>query len=862
MCQRSSTAIVFLSVVLFTLIGHAQDISLLRELAERGAWKEAHVVCRQMRDAARSDSKSSSSEMSQLQLLDSALYQVAFEHQQHGKAWELLGLHDRVFQYYDEQISENNDDVWPLAHIAGLAAARQGNWGEVIYFYRLLERQGLTWTAEVGKARADVAERYRQDPDHVDRLIELAAKFWVSSTPAVGADYQEAISCLAQALNQTRDKTKRSQIFEKILDYARRSEDVATVQKWIERAARETEQNAHSVAESEVNLGRDAYERNDLDEAKKRFLLVIQKMPHTNAWADAVFNLARCQQKEKDLKQAIATYRLLLDKAVNNLAPTDNVMSPYKNYHHRACASISICYESLLDFDQALAYYNKANSEFPFQTFCGTCAMSSRQQHKARQKMLKRLVAVAKQGEDAVVQSCIRHYRRTGLLSKGIAARFPKQISRQLFLDLTRQQNIANIDFYRMLQETGISGVTIADWNQLFQTGSEVSKNRAVGLLENKTRISEDLATFLAVQFEIESQKGDSDLSASISHVLTHTDMSAFRALAKRLDHPNKEVRKATREACRNIQDVSKHQYIVAYLLKGLAKLPADDQQQCANLIRYLKPFPEDAPLFSEALLTDAGRLEQQVAVPELRRWLDRLCGPENQKLVDWNRTLKLTPLMVAVKCGDVAQIKQLVKGDNVDAVDYKGDTALIRAIKDTKPTDNEVVGALIDGGAPTDARGHRDTTALLEAVRAHRIETVEMLLAAGADPNLKDRSGRSALHLALSKGYPLLAESILGPKVDLEANYGNRQTALIVFCELKDVTLVRRALALGAAVDSIDGEKKSALIWAVKSDPSSTMIPKMLLERGAKTTFTDHSGKKAIDYAQSSELIELLKGQ
>ena len=123
----------------------------------------------------------------------------------------------------------------------------------------------MTWTAEEGKARADLAERYRQDPDDVERLIELATKFWVTSIPAMGTDYQEALSCLARALNQTEDKKKRSQLFEQILDYARRSEDVATMQKWRERAASETEPDAHFVAVSTVNLGREAYLRNDLD---------------------------------------------------------------------------------------------------------------------------------------------------------------------------------------------------------------------------------------------------------------------------------------------------------------------------------------------------------------------------------------------------------------------------------------------------------------------------------------------------------------------------------------------------------------------------------------------------------------------
>ena len=404
--------------------------------------------------------------------------------------------------------------------------------------------------------------------------------------------------------------------------------------------------------------------------------------------------------------------------------------------------------------------------------------------------------------------------------------------------------------------------MTIADWNQLFRTGSEVSKFGAVTLLQNEAHLSEELASLLGIQFAIESEKGDSELSLAISHVLTCTGVLALRALVEQLDHSNEKVRQAARDACRDIEDVSMHHHVVAALLKGMAKRPAYDQQRCALLIGRFRRRPEDAPLFADVLLNDAGRMEEQVALPELRRCLDRLSGTKNKQSVDWKRTLQLTPLMVASNCRDLEQIEQLVKGDSVNAVDYKGDTALIRAIKDSKSTDNEVVAALIRGGAAIDARGHRDTTALLEAVRAHRTEIVQMLLDAGADPNLKDRSSYSALHLAISKGYPFLAGTILGPQVDLESNYGNNRTALIEFCRIKDVALVRRVLAIGVAVNSIDGEKKSALIWAVKSDPSSMAIPKMLLEHGAKTTLTDYSGKKAADYAQSPELVELLNGK
>ena len=860
MCKQISAVILFLAVVSLAWVGHAQDLTVLRELAERGAWNEAHAICRQMSDAALSDGKHSPCELRQLQLLDAALYQAGSQHSQYGTAWERLGRYDKAIQYYDEQISKDKGSIWPMARTGGLAAARQGDWAKVIYYHRLLEKHGGSWVAEEGKARADLAERYRQDPDHVDRLIELATKFWVSSMPAMGTDYQEALSCLSRALKQTQDKRKRSQILEQILDYARLSKDVATMKKWAERVASETEPDENLVAVSTLNLGNEAYLRNDLEEATKQFLQIVQELPNCTAWPDAVLKLGQCYQKEKAFKRAIATYQLLLDEPINKLPLIANLPWQYRNCQHAACTGISVCYESRLEFTEALAFHTQAHTSFQMNTRCGTCLKSIQQESRERESLLRGLITAARKGDTAILQASMQHYRRTGMLSTAIAMRFPKQIGRQLFLEFADSNEDKEKSKLRaILQVTGLSGVTIADWNHLFSTSSRKTKFGAVTLLSGTQPLSEELASVLFGQFLLEVENDESDLLSAISHALTSTGGTACNEFLKHLDHPSEKVRESVRDACRDIRDVSLHHDVVTELLKGIAKLPWNEQRRCASLIGSFNHCPEDASQLAEVLIRDEERLETTEVLPKLRGYLDRLCDSKTLQSVDWKRALQLTPLMVASKCSDFAKIEKLVTSDRVNAVDYKGDTALIRTIKDSKPDDNEVVAALVRGGAQVDARGHRDTTALLEAVRAHRIEIVKMLLSAGADPNLKDRSTYTPLRLALSKGYLLLAEAILGPKVDLESNYGNGKTALIEFCRINDVVLVRRSLAIGVAVNSIDGERKSALIWAVNSDPLSTSIPRMLIKHGAKTTLTDFLGKQAVHYAQSPALFELL---
>ena len=282
MRHRRTTTVVFLSLIFFTLATPAQDLKLMGELADRGAWKEAHALCRQMARVAASHGQHSATELRRLRLLDSALSQAASQRRQYGAAWEQLGRYDKALQYYDAKIASETDKVWPLAHNAGLIAARQGDWAKVSYFFRLLEKHGMDWSAKQGKARAEIADRYRQNPDDPDRLIELATKFWVTSIPFTGTDFPAALACLKSALDLTSDKKKRAEIYRHALDYAGRNNDAATIQTWRERAANETEPDNNLVAEFTIALGNESLRKNDLHEAKTHFSTVVQNMSETD----------------------------------------------------------------------------------------------------------------------------------------------------------------------------------------------------------------------------------------------------------------------------------------------------------------------------------------------------------------------------------------------------------------------------------------------------------------------------------------------------------------------------------------------------------------------------------------------------
>lgn len=154
------------------------------------------------------------------------------------------------------------------------------------------------------------------------------------------------------------------------------------------------------------------------------------------------------------------------------------------------------------------------------------------------------------------------------------------------------------------------------------------------------------------------------------------------------------------------------------------------------------------------------------------------------------------TPLIVAAFLGRTEAMRALVRaGADPNAQDAdRYDVVTIAAVADDLPTLDAalalgasarsitsrydgtaliaaahlghaaVVRRLIAAGAPLDHVNNLGWTALIESIvlgdggPAH-LATLEALVAAGANPNLADRSGRTPLALARARGYARMAE-------------------------------------------------------------------------------------------------------
>ena len=135
--------------------------------------------------------------------------------------------------------------------------------------------------------------------------------------------------------------------------------------------------------------------------------------------------------------------------------------------------------------------------------------------------------------------------------------------------------------------------------------------------------------------------------------------------------------------------------------------------------------------------------------------------------------------------------------------------------------------------------------TKLTDAARTRDTAEVRKLLEKGADPNTKDKNGRTPLMEAAAGGYTDTVRVLLENGADVNATDLVGWNALFWAALSRRTDTLRALVAKGADVNARDNEKRTALFWAAYFGYTDTV--RALLAKGARANARDSHGWTAL---------------
>ena len=173
-------------------------------------------------------------------------------------------------------------------------------------------------------------------------------------------------------------------------------------------------------------------------------------------------------------------------------------------------------------------------------------------------------------------------------------------------------------------------------------------------------------------------------------------------------------------------------------------------------------------------------------------------------------------------------------------------DLRLIEAIKDQN---RKAVNSLLSEHVDVNAPQPDGATPLAWAVYLDQVDTVDLLMQAGAHVNTADEYGETPLTLACANGNGAVIGKLLEAGANANDARWDGETALMLAARSGNAEAVQLLLSKGAKVDAAESRKgQNALMWAAAAGHAEAID--VLLKGGAKASTASNGGFTPLVFA------------
>ena len=226
----------------------------------------------------------------------------------------------------------------------------------------------------------------------------------------------------------------------------------------------------------------------------------------------------------------------------------------------------------------------------------------------------------------------------------------------------------------------------------------------------------------------------------------------------------------------------------------------------------------------------------------------------------DMNATDKdnCTALMLACANRHVDAIHILLKaGSDTNIAKIDSQTCLMHAA--IGHCSSTVLQAIIDHGVEVNATDKHSRTALILACKRKHVDAIYVLLKAGTDINIADKTGETCLiHAAIGDCSSEVLQAIIDYGADVNAIDKDSRTALIWACKRKHVDAIHVLLKAGSNTNIADTNGKTCLMYAVDAVCSKEVL-QALIDHGADVNATDKNNRTALIGACTKRLLDAI---